>query len=237
MKTYSSATTAYRAAGNAHYQVDFLSFRVKSFSDPNDFQWYHFCSDDDDITVSVINPDSGETVERTFYGGGHIVELDALIRSEGPVVRSMNWTLSGASNRVLDMLYGHNCREATAQYFIGEINRNTGLFVDTPATEFVGAIEAVTPSDAGLENGSPVADSTVTVSVNSIGSQLLRVNGDMRAVETSMQRDGDEIFEYSDSAADWVRPWGRKSKSKRDRDGGKKDKKQVDNDYFGGSDN
>lgn len=228
MRTYGSATTSYRAAANAHDPVDFLSFRVKDTTDPNTTTWFHFCSAEDDLTVTVVDPETGSSESRTFLGGGHIVGLDALVRSEGAVVRSMQWTLSGASSQVLNMAFGYNCREAMAQYFVGERDQDTGLLLDNPAREFVGSIDTIEPSDSGMavDDANP-ADSTIVVSVASIGAALLRVNGDMRSPAVAEKRSGDKIFQHSAVAHYWNRRWGKRGRSKKDREGGKGDKPHV----------
>jgi hypothetical protein len=230
MKTYGSSTASYRTAGGAHGQVDFLSFRVKDKDTPSTTQWFHFCSAEDDITVTVTDPDTGSS-SRTFLGGGHIVVLDPIIRSEGGGVRNMNWALSGASSEVLDMVYGFNCREALAQYFVGERDQDTGLMLDPPSCEFAGIIDTVSPSDSAIGPGDDApAESIMTVSVASLGATLLRINGDMRAPAVAEKRSGDEIFQYAAQAALWHRVWGKRSRSKKDRDGGKKGgKKHGDN--------
>jgi len=225
MRTYGSTTTSYRAAGGAHGQVDFLSFKVKDTSNPATTAWFHFCSAEDDMTVNITDPD-GSSESRTFLGGGHIVALDPIVRSEGAVVHSINWTLSGTSSQVLAMVFGYNCREAVAQYFVGELDQDTGLLLDNPSREFVGLIDTIEPSDSALSpNDDSPADSTITVTVSSIGAALLRVNGDMRSPAVAEKRSGDEIFRYSAQAATWNRRWGKRSRSKRDREGGKGDHK------------
>jgi hypothetical protein len=226
MKTYSSAVTAYRAAGKAHVQVDFLSFQVKDMTTPATKTWLHFCSADDDLTVTVTDPDTGTSASRTFLGNGPIVAMDPIVRSEGAKVRTMTWTLSGVMAEVLNMVNGYNCREAVAQYFVGEFDEDTGLLLYEPALEFIGSIDSIEFTSAGLDAGGEYAECTYQVAVSSIGADLLRTNSDMRAVEVSARRSGDKIFKHSDDAATWVSPWGKESKSKRDREGGKNDDKR-----------
>lgn len=221
MKTYDSALTSYRAAGKAHRQINFLSFRVKYIDTPATTTWFHFCSDEDDRdNIDVTGHDIGAGT-RDFLGGGPIVALDPIVRSEGAVIRTMNWTLSGASDDVLDMVNGYNCREAVAQYFVGEVDQDTGLLIADPVCEFAGTIDSIDVSDGSIDPaGQATAESVITVSVVGIGASLLRVNTDLRSISTSQARDGDEVFRYAGESSRWVRPWGKDKKSKKDRDGG-----------------
>jgi hypothetical protein len=220
MKTYGSNTTAYRSAGKAHHQVNLVSFKVKGIDSPYAEVWYHFTSEEDDRTVTLTDPDTGGSASRTFKGGGHLLGIDALVRSEGAVIRNHALVLSGASSDVLAMVYGYNCREAPFQWFVGELDQDTGLLVDMPSCEFVGSIETIDQNDGALELGSAEAASTdITVSVVSISADLRR-NFDMRSVEVSQRRSGDTFLQHGDSAHHWVQFWGKESKSEKDRKGG-----------------
>lgn len=222
MKTYSSDITAYRAAGKAHAQISFLSFKVRDKDTPATTQWVHFCTDEDDRTATVTDPDTGSE-SRAFLGGGHIVAIDPLVRSEGAVVRNHSLVLSGASDDVLDMVYGYNCRDALFQWYIGEVDQDTGLLVSPPVCEFVGFIDTIEQADGALAvDGQDPASTDITVSVVSLAAALLRTNQDMRSLEISQRRDGDEFFKRSSSAHHWFMRWGMKSRSERDKRGGGK---------------
>lgn len=224
MKNYSSNTTAYRAAGKAHWQVNLLSFRVREGD--GDPVWFHFTSGDEDETTTITDPSTGSPAARTYLGGGHIVALDPLVRSEGGVVHSFALALSGASSVVLDMVENYNCRDAEFEWHIGELDQDAGLLVDTPVCEFVGFIETIEHEDGGLAvDGDEPADSVVSVSVVSLAAALLPVNPEMRSLDVSQQRSGDKLFKYSESAHQWNIRWGKESKSQKKNGGGKGDGK------------
>ena len=222
MKSYDPAISAYRAAGKAHGQISFLSFKVKALNDPESLTWAHFCTADDNMTVTVTDPETGDSDERTFAGGGHIVSLGELTRSERQIIRSHTLVLSGASDTVLDMVFGYNCRQAPFQWFIGETDEATGLLIAEPALEFDGFVNTMDVSDSALPiNGGDGANSTLPVTVDSHGAALTARNFDMRVLDVSQQRSGDKFFRWVGNAHHWRRWWGKEKKSKRDRKGGR----------------
>ena len=221
MKTYSSAITAYRAAGKAFLPVDFISIRVKALEDPEDLTWVHFCTADEDMTIDLVNPDNGNTISRTFLGGGHIVALPELVRSEGAVIQSHAFTFSGASDDVLNIVHGHNCREAPFQWFVGECDQDTGLLLDMPACELVGFINAAEVSDGAIEiDSSAPAESVISILVDSLAAALTARNYAMRSQEASESRSDDLFYQFTGSAPHWSDRWGKEKKSEKDRKGG-----------------
>lgn len=218
MRTYSTAITNYRNAGKPFWPIHFISFLVKDVDDPEALTRINFCTSDDDMTVTITDPDSGDPDERTFGGGGHIVKMGDLVRSEGAVIRSHSLVLSGASSLVLDMVNGYNCREALFQWFIGELDADTGLLLDEPPCEFVGFINTINESTAGTnDEGDSPSDSMITVSVDSLAAALTDKNYDMRDDEVGKMRDGDRFFKYSDSAHHWNIRWGKGKKREKDK--------------------
>lgn len=225
MRTYPSSITNYREAGRAHGQVDYLSIRVRDIGSPSGRRWFHFCSLDDESRQEVVDPDddSETPVERRFLGGGHIVAMPDVIRSEKAKVQSLTFVLSGTSPEVLDMIHGHDTRGATFQWFVGEVNHNTGRLLDMPECEHVGEIGLVELLDSAhaVDSAEP-AESIVSITVEPLSAQLTGRNFDMRDVDVSEGRSGDRFFSYSDNAPTIRVWWGKEKKSERDRKGGDK---------------
>jgi hypothetical protein len=218
MRVYSTALTDYRNAGKAFWPVHFISFTVKEIDDPDALVLANFCTSDDDMTVTITDPDTGLPVERTFAGGGHIVKMGDLVRSEGPVIRSHSFIMSGASTLVQDLIHGYNCREALFQWFTGELDQDTGLLIDEPPCEFVGFVNAIDLNDSALSiEGDTPPESNVTISIDSLAAALTDKNYDMRDDEVGKTRDNDRFFKYSDSAHHWNVRWGKGKKREKDK--------------------
>jgi hypothetical protein len=89
MRIYSTPITNYRNANKAFWPIHFISFLVKDTDDPDLLTRANFCTSDDDMTVTITDPDSGDPDERTFAGGGHIVKMGDLVRLEGAIIRTI----------------------------------------------------------------------------------------------------------------------------------------------------
>jgi hypothetical protein len=224
MRVYSSALTDYRNANKAFWPIHFISFLVKDTDDPDLLTRANFCTSDDDMTVTITDPDSDTPDERTFAGGGHIVKMGDLIRTEGAIIRTHSFTMSNASDLVRDLIHGYNCREALFQWFIGELDQDTGLLIDEPPCEFVGFVNTISLIDSAISvDGGEATDSMVNISVDSLAAALTDRNYDMRDFDVGKARSNDKFFQYSDSAHHWNVRWGKEKK--RAKHGGKdKDK-------------
>lgn len=236
MKTYSTALANYRGALKEFGQVDLLSFKVKDRT-TGDPQWYNFSSRDEDETIFVTNLATGDSEARDFFGGGHILALDPLVRSEGTGVRNFTLVLSGASDKVKDMIQGYDCREAAVEWRIGEADEDTGLLVDTAVLEFEGFVDTVDREDGALTvaDDQP-ADSNFKVSVVSHIAALQRANPDMRSPEIGQDRSGDDIFQYAAESNTWTILWGKEGKKgagKNHGDGKGRDRHPNDYDPWG----
>jgi hypothetical protein len=220
MRIYSTAITNYRNSGKPFWPIHFISFTVKDLNDPLSLTRMNFCTAEDNMTVTVTDPDTGLPSERTFGGGGHILNMGDLTRSEGAVIRSHTFTMSRASTLVQDMVHGYDCREALFQWFIGELDADTGLLIDEPPCEFVGYVNTIDLTDGALIVDSDAsADSVYRVSVDSMAAALTDRNYDMRDDEVGRTRGNDRIFQYADSAHHWNIRWGKGKKRERDRNG------------------
>lgn len=211
MKTYSSAITAYRTANGGFWQRNFLTFTVRDRT-TGDPAYYHFWDGDDNVSVYVIRPSDGATVLRDYFGGGHILALDPIVRSAGTGIRNTSLKLSGVSTQVLDMIQGYDCRDGAFEWHVGEAEQDTGKLVDTPVIEFEGFVDTVEHEDGAVDFGGGQAESAFTVSIAPHISTLLRTNPDVRSRAVGQERSGDEIFKYASAANTWNPVWGKGGK-------------------------
>lgn len=225
MKTYPSAVVAHRAASKEFYTIHFLSFRVRD--NEGTHIWKCFSTRVENETVEVLNTLTGETTYRDYVGGGTIVSTDPIVRSEGLTITNMQVLLSGTSPEVLDMVYGHDCRDAMVQWHVGEGEEGTGLLLAAPEIEFDGFVVDIERSDAAIgADGAEPSDSVIAVTLAGHMHALDRSNPEIRSYESGKERQGaepgdeDEIFRYAHEANQWDTPWGRE---------GRRDKKRGRN--------
>lgn len=227
MKSYSTALSDYRAAGKAHGQISYVSIRVREVASPSTFHWFHFSTDEDEDTVTVVNQiddaglgAAGATSARLFLGAGRIVGMGDLVRSEKEIIRSHSFILSGAAAEVLDMVHGYNCRGAHFEWHICEIDQDSGLPVDAPVCEFVGIVNTIDLSDTAIDvDDADPGETTIPVTVDSIAAALTSRNYEMRSKSASEGRGGDKFFQYAESAHRWRVQWGKGKRSEMDRRG------------------
>jgi hypothetical protein len=220
MKTYSSTIETYRAALGEYWEVKLISFQVRD-RDTGDLHWYHFSSRDEDETIQVRNQATGDLEFRDYFGGGHILSMDPLIRSEGTGVRNFNIVLSGVSDPVREMVFGYDARGGVVEVHIGEVNGGTGLLIDTPVCEFEGFVDNGDINDGAtdMETEEP-AEATITLSINSHIAALQRTNPAVRSYEAGQERSGDAIFRWADEANTWEARWGKGPKKHKKNDNG-----------------
>lgn len=220
MKTYSSSISNYRAAGKQFEEIDYVSFQVRDRS-TNALVWKHFTTRSYDETVQVVNQSTGSLENRSYVGGGTIVAVPSVVRSEGTKARAMSFTLSGTSTPVLDMIQGYDARDAVIELHIGEADQDTGLLIDTPVCEFEGFVTTIDREDGGvaIDSAEP-ADSNFTVSVTSHIATLSRINPDMRSREIGQERSSDDIFRFAAASVMWRPKWGKKDHRYRDQRNG-----------------
>ncbi|MBB1247463.1 hypothetical protein [Rhizobium sp. G21] len=153
-----------------------------------------------------MDPDTGNTVLRSYFGGGHIVSVDPIVRYEGVSIRNVNVRMSAVSDQVREMLYGYDARDAHVEWHIGEMEEATGLLVDTPNLEFEGLVDEASRADSPLSiwaQSPPVSSSDFTLSLAPWHSVLQRANPAKRTLAVGQERSGDGIYRYADAAHRW----------------------------------
>lgn len=196
-----------------------MTFRVKD-KETNAEVVYNFDTREENETITVVDPDTGDDDSRAWWGGGHIVGWNPIVRSEGTGIRRQRITLSASSDIVLDMINGYNCDRAPFEWHVGLAEKDTGILVDTPACEFVGFVDTISPSYAAIdpetgEGGEAVFEITVV----SLFRALTSTNPAVRSQEQGESRSGDKVFEYADSSNTWRILWGKEKSSHKDRNG------------------
>lgn len=233
MKIYSTAINNYRAAQRGFWQRNFFTFVVRDKS-TGAAVTYNLWDGDDNVTVQVVNQNTGALEYRDYFGGGQIVSVNPIVRSEGTGVRNISVRLSGASPQVLDMVQGYDCRDAVFEWHIGEAEESTGILVDTPDCEFDGFVDTIDLSDGAVDPNGGQAESNFDVSGSTYMTTLLRTNPAVRSKEFGNDRSGDGILSHSDAANQWTMLWGKKGRSKNGgSDGDGRDKPSNPNPVYG----
>jgi hypothetical protein len=211
MKAYSPSITAYREAHGVYKERTFIC--ITALDNDDEPVQINFTDYPLDVDVNIENQETGDIEVRSFFGGKHVIGMDALVRSMGTGNRSFGITLSGVTTPVLDLLQGHNCREADFELHIGEVDINSGKLLDTPVCEYIGYVDVAKADDDALKiDQRDAAESTFELTVTSNLGRLKRTNPDVRTKAVGEERLDDEIFEYVEEAGQAPVLWGKEGK-------------------------
>lgn len=186
--------------------ADFLWIEVRSRSTGlrvTDGQW----SGTGNITVQVINPRTGGTDTRTFYGTGTLTSISDIPLVHNVSVQSIAVKMSQVNERVEELIRQYDPRQAPVQIFRGLFNPETRQLVAPAMPRFVGFVDQLeikTPTEN--EEGS------VVFTCKSHTQEMMRSNPDTRSHESQQLRlAGDAFFKDVSVVGMWEHFWGKQS--------------------------
>jgi hypothetical protein len=165
-----------------------------------------FWSDVGAMSAAVIDPNTGLSVTRNFYGSGSLIDIDPIPLVSTLEVQKIRVRMSQIDSVVQQAVRDYDCKQAKVEIFRGLFSPDTRLLVSPAEPRFVGFIDEIditTPS----EN----EDGGVTLTCASHTQEILRSNPDTRSDASQRLRHSDDSF-YKDTATvgDWELFWGRK---------------------------
>jgi len=176
-----------------------------------------YWSDVGTITVSVIDPETGSSSSRQFFGAGALISISDISLVSNISVHNVTITMSQVADRVNDIVRTYDCKQATVQIFRGLFDPDTRLIVAPAPCRFVGFVDTIditTPSEG--EAGS------VVFTCASHTQEMTRGNSDTRSDASQKLRSAtDNFFEDAAIVGEWEMRWGAKygplqTKKKRD---------------------
>lgn len=158
-------------------------------------------------TVDVINPDSGSSEARTYYGAGTLVAISDIPLVANLTVQTVTIVLSQVHERVETLVRTYDCKQARVEIHRGLFDPSTRVLVAPAECRFVGFVDSIeikTPTEN--EAGS------VTLTCSSHTQEMTRSNPDTRSHESQLLRDATDTF-YIDTAVvgSWEHFWGKTS--------------------------
>lgn len=183
---------------------DFIWFVVRSRVDGSpvtDGYW----SDVGDITADVVDPETGGTSERTFFGADGLIQISDIPLVSTLTVQNVSVTLSQVSARINELVRTYDCKQGQVQIFRGLFDPLTREMVGPAFPRFVGFIDEApitTPKEGG--NGD------VTLTCTSHTQELTRANTETRSDASQRLRSATDNF-FADAAVvgTWAQFWGR----------------------------
>lgn len=224
MIEYDPAVVSYNADGKPYWEVDFLYIEGRD-KETDAIMNFYFSNLRRDETVGIHDPQTDSTLNRPYLGGGHIVTLPPIKRSQALTIDQHVIELSLVSADVKNMIYGYNLTRAHFEWHKGQLSSETGKLLALPLCEFYGFLDGIDDKTQAPDDKGKMI-STVSISVVPHHAELEYSNQIFRSYEEGKKRDGDEIFLWVDEVGDWMIPWG-KSKHKAGDGGHKKDKSKT----------
>lgn len=161
-------------------------------------------SDVGNVSAQVIDPDSGATVTRDWYGSGTLVAIDDIPMVSNLSVQNVNIRLSQIDDRINDLIRAYDAKQGRVEIYRGLFDPASRQMVAPAECRFVGFIDQIevqTPSEN--EEGS------VTLVCASHTQEMTRSNPDTRSDATQKLRSSnDGFYEDSSTAGEWEFFWG-----------------------------
>lgn len=183
---------------------DFIWFVVRSRVDGSpvtDGYW----SDVGQITADVVDPDTGGTSSRTFFGADGLISISDISLVSTLTVQNVTVTLSQVSERINDLVRTYDCKQGQVQIFRGLYDPDTHEMVGPAFPRFVGFID-----EAPITTPKEGASGNVTLSCTSHTQELTRANTETRSDVSQRLRSATDNF-FADAAVvgTWSQFWGR----------------------------
>lgn len=166
-----------------------------------------YWSDVGQIQAAVIDPNTGGSQTRTFYGSGTLIQMADIPMVLGVSGRNVEIRLSGVADRVNNLVRTYDCKQGQVQVFRGMFDPQTRTLIDAAFPRFVGYIDNISiPTPAEGQQGD------VTLTCVSHARELLRSNPDTRSdVSQRLRSASDNFFQDVGVVGEWELFWGKNS--------------------------
>lgn len=146
------------------------------------------------VTLPVVNPDTGLSVDYVWNGAGSLISISAIPAASSLTVQNVTVKMSHLLPAVEDAVRGYNLKQAKVEIYSGLFDPDTHLLVSPAECVFVGyADECTIVRPAANEEGS------LTLSVTSDTQEMTRANPAKRSNESQLLRSAGDNF-YQDTA-------------------------------------
>jgi hypothetical protein len=204
-RSLSAGNLAALAAGTLVAR-DFIWFVVRDrvTGDPvTDGMW----SDVSNVTANVLDPDTGLSVSRTFYGSGTLIQVDDVPLVSSLTVQNITIRLSQVEDRVEDLVRTYDAKQGRVELYRGLFDPSTRSLVAPAYCRFVGFIDKVE-----INTGAEDEEGGVVLTCVSHTQELTRYNPDTRSDTSQKERSAtDNFFADASVVGSWEHFWGKTS--------------------------
>lgn len=166
-----------------------------------------YWSDEGTITADVIDPTTGQTVSRTYQGGGAMIQTSAVPLIVGLVVQNVTCQFSQVDDRIQQLLRTYDARQARVELHRGMLNPASGLLVSPAVPRFSGFVdelEVPTPKEG--------EEAAITATLNSHTQETTRSNPATRSdADQRLRSANDGFFRHVATIGEQNIFWGQES--------------------------
>lgn len=204
MKSIDSQTQAAISNREAIAPVNFVWIIAKN-RDTGAPEAIGFWNGLDAVTESVINPDTGLSVSRTYYAAGALLDIPSIPLTSDITVRQIRLKLSQINEAVQLAVRGYDIRHARVQIHRGFLSPDTMQPVAAARVLFDGWVNGA-PITTPAVNG----DGSIELICVSHSRLLTKTNPLRRSDEQQQRRSGDRFRRHTDVAGNWLQDihWG-----------------------------
>lgn len=159
------------------------------------------------IDAAVIDPKTGGSQTRTFYGAGGLISVSDVPLVQGITVQTIAVTFSQLNSQINDFVRTYELKQAEIQVFRGLFDPDTRQLVAPAVPRFSGFVDSapiLTPAEGG--------EAAITITCTSNTQELTRSNSDTCCDSSQRLRSAtDNFFQDVAVVGDWQFFWGKTS--------------------------
>lgn len=149
--------------------------------------------------VPVLNPHTGSSEDRDWYGAGGLIEIPDIPATVGFAVSSIEITMSQLDEQVELAVRLYDVKQAEVQIFRGLFDPVSAALVAPAECRFIGFVDYVnilTPKEGEVGG--------VTLTCSNHTQELLRANPSTRShADQQLRHAGDDFFKDADAVGEW----------------------------------
>lgn len=176
--------------------------------DPTVGDSYGYTTAISDQSLSIINPSTGSSVTRSFYGGGRVVSVPQFVDVAKLEIKNIMFGLSASSSVVNSMLGAIDLRGADIEIYLAFYDARSETLLATPEAFFQGYIGNVEKNSQAIDVEGGESEEVWEINCTSFLRDLSATSSKTRSRAHGQERDGDDIFAYAGTAANWEIEWG-----------------------------
>jgi hypothetical protein len=182
---------------------DFMTIKARDRTTGNivlDNVW----SDYGNVSAQIIDPDTGLTVSRDWYGSGTLINIDDIPMTANLQVQSIGISVGQINAHIENLLRGYDLRQAPVEIYRGFFNPSTRVMVAPAEARWLGFVDGV-EIDTPSEN--QYGDGKITSTSNT--QEITRANSQTRSDSAQTHRlTGDTFYKDSATVGSWKLWWG-----------------------------